>query len=65
MWTINVATPWDQIDGNKIKVVGEFGIGLGAEIVVQFVRNTQSAAFGGAVSRAGGFNTCSLDAGVG
>jgi hypothetical protein len=59
-----VAIPWDQIDGNKIKGVGEFGIGFGAEIVEKFVQNTQSAAFGRIAAGAGGIIAGPFSTGV-
>jgi hypothetical protein len=46
------------------KGVDAFAIGFGAGAFVPFVRNTQSAAFGGAVSRAGGFIAGPFSTGV-
>jgi len=63
--TINVATHWDQIDGNFWKGAGAFGIGFGAGFVGTVTGGSAFAAAGGTALGAGGFFAGSIGAGVG
>ncbi len=63
--TINVATHWDQIDGNFWKGAGAFGIGFGAGFIGTVTGGSAFAAAGGTALGAGGFLAGSIGAGMG
>jgi RHS repeat-associated protein len=62
---INVATHWDQIDGDWGKGLAAFGVGAAGGALAAVTGGAAFAAYGGAAAGAGGFIAGSISSGVG